>query len=123
MPVKNIDGISVYVPNTVSFFSKEKFYVKDFEKEYEGFYISYNPSSKDYGSDTTALVLGQMEAFLILNGDHRENYYLANQEGSFEKVYEYYINSDCINKEFTDTKESLEKFYEILNKDLNKEKE
>jgi hypothetical protein len=35
-------------------------------------YISYNPSSADYGSVTTAIVLGQMEYFLVLNGDHRK---------------------------------------------------
>lgn len=35
-------------------------------------YVSYNPSSRDYGCDTTALVLGQGEHFLTLEGDHRE---------------------------------------------------
>lgn len=35
-------------------------------------YISYNSRDRNiYGSDTTALVLGQGEYFLILNGDHR----------------------------------------------------
>ncbi len=37
-------------------------------------YISYNNRVWDYGCDTTALVLGQMEYFLILNGDHREEF-------------------------------------------------
>ena len=37
-------------------------------------YISYNNRVWDYGCDTTALVLGQMEYFLILNGDHREQF-------------------------------------------------
>lgn len=35
-------------------------------------YISYNPESRDYGSRTTALVLGQVEYCIILNGDHRQ---------------------------------------------------
>lgn len=34
-------------------------------------YISYNPSAIDYGCSTTALVLGDCEYFIILNGDHR----------------------------------------------------
>lgn len=34
-------------------------------------YISYNPSARDYGCKTTALVLGYGEYFIILNGDHR----------------------------------------------------
>lgn len=34
-------------------------------------YISYNPSARDYGCKTTALVLGDCEYFLVLNGDHR----------------------------------------------------
>jgi len=38
-------------------------------------YISYNNYDQSiYGCDTTALVLGQGECFLILNGDHRENF-------------------------------------------------
>lgn len=38
-------------------------------------YVSYdNETIADYGSDTTALVLGQMEYFLVLNGDHRRGF-------------------------------------------------
>ena len=40
-----------------------------------GFYISYNDyDTRTYGSDTTALVLGQMQHFYILNGDHSAEY-------------------------------------------------
>jgi len=36
-------------------------------------YVSYNNYDQAvYGSDTTALVLGQVEYILILNGDHRD---------------------------------------------------
>jgi len=39
----------------------------------EHWHISYNNYDRAlYGSVTTALVLGQSECFLILNGDHRE---------------------------------------------------
>lgn len=41
-------------------------------------YISYNNCDiAAYGSDTTALVLGQMEYFLILVGDHRAGFQQA----------------------------------------------
>ena len=41
----------------------------------EGFYNSYNFIDRAaYGSDTTALVLGQMQRFYILTGDHRLRY-------------------------------------------------
>jgi len=44
-------------------------------KLYEGFYVSYNDNDIDvYGCKTTALVLGQMQRFFILNGDHRKQY-------------------------------------------------
>ena len=41
----------------------------------DGFYVSYNDhDTAIYGSVTTALVLGQMEKFYVLNGDHRAMY-------------------------------------------------
>lgn len=43
----------------------------------DGFYVSHNDhdvAPSLYGGETTALVLGQMEKFYILNGDHREAY-------------------------------------------------
>ncbi len=41
----------------------------------DGFYVSYNDRDTHvYGCDTTALVVGQMERFYILNGDHRTQY-------------------------------------------------
>lgn len=41
----------------------------------DGFYVSFLYDNGCFGGDTTALVLGeQMEAFYILNGDHREAY-------------------------------------------------
>jgi hypothetical protein len=56
------NGIPCTVPNSIA-------------GEGRGFYISYNNYDIGiYGSDTTALVLGQMEKFYILNGDHRKAY-------------------------------------------------
>lgn len=41
----------------------------------DGFYLSYNNLDVSlYGDVTTALVIGQMERFYILNGDHRDAY-------------------------------------------------
>ncbi len=41
----------------------------------QGFYVSHNNHDHAiYGGETTALVLGQMERFYILKGDHRQAY-------------------------------------------------
>lgn len=47
----------------------------------DNFYISYNDQVSIYGSDTTAIVTGQMQAFYILNGDHRQAYRSLVQDG------------------------------------------
>lgn len=59
-------------------------------KVYEGFYISYNNYDiAHYGCNTTALVLGQMQKFYILNGDHRKQYAKIIDQG-FDKCLSYY---------------------------------
>lgn len=59
-------------------------------KTYEGFYISYNNYDIDiYGCKTTALVLGQMQKFFILNGDHRKQYIGLIKQG-FQSCLSYY---------------------------------
>jgi hypothetical protein len=56
----------------------------------DGFYVSYNDTDYDiYGSDTTALVFGQMERFFILKGDHRRQYLDLMQHG-FHSCLDYY---------------------------------
>lgn len=51
------------------------------------------------GDVTTALVLGQMQKFFILNGDHRAGYTAAAAEGGFEKCLEYFKkNPGLVNK-------------------------
>jgi len=81
----SILGFPVMVPNTVI--------------DAGDFYISYNDYDTDiYGSDTTALVLGQMEKFLILNGDHREQYSSLLSSG-FVACFNYFKNNvESINK-------------------------
>lgn len=65
----------------------------------KGFYVSYNAVDRDiYGSDTTALVKGQMQAFYILNGNHMAAYFPLIDEG-FDACMAYFeTNIDKINK-------------------------
>lgn len=56
----------------------------------DGFYVSYNEyDTAIYGCDTTALVVGQMEKFYILNGDHREKYSSLIERG-FDACMSYF---------------------------------
>lgn len=57
----NYNGVPLMTPNDVTI--------------HKGFHISYNDRDNSvYGSDTTALVVGNMEKFLILNGNHVKAY-------------------------------------------------
>lgn len=54
-------------------------------------YISYNFGDISiYGTDTTAIVIGQMQRFYILKGNHFEN--LKNLT-NFKDCIEYYLNN------------------------------
>ena len=67
--------------------------------DYDGFYISYNEKNKaDYGDVTTAIVVGQMEQFFVLNGDHREAYKKLASSGLNACVGYFKDNEDLINK-------------------------
>jgi hypothetical protein len=80
-------GINI-TPNTIIRGSKEKIEIDS--KIYTGFYISYNDKDiAGYGCDTTALVVGQMEKFYILNGDHR-NQYLNIIDQGIDRCLEYF---------------------------------
>lgn len=61
------------------------------------YYISYNPVDiAVYGDVTTAIVIGQMEKFYILNGNH---YKELSDMKSLEKCMAYfYEHNDSINK-------------------------
>ena len=65
----------------------------------DGFYISYNPYEPWYGGDTTAVVLGNMDRFYILMGNHRKSL-----EGlSFTECINYiHDNMDMVNMEYSD---------------------
>jgi len=56
------------------------------------YYISYNRVDRFiYGSDTTAIVLGQMQLFLILNGDHRKELSIAANNNGQQGCIDYFI--------------------------------
>ena len=67
----------------------------------KGFYISYNWSTRDYGCVTTALVVGQMEKFYILKGDHRAAYDALIPQG-FDKCFEYYKSNIASSHSYSD---------------------
>jgi len=56
------------------------------------FYVSFKYEDSYYGSKTTALVVGQMQRFFILNGDFRKEYSELIPQG-FEKCYEFFKNN------------------------------
>lgn len=68
-------------------------------KTYEGFYVSFNNYDTDiYGCKTTALVLGQMQKFYILNGDHRKQYAEIIEQGFHACLFYFKDNIDNANK-------------------------
>lgn len=84
-----VNGISILAPNVVKRGSEENITIGN--RVYKGFYISYNNHDIAlYGSDTTALVLGQTQLCLILNGDHRKEYASLIEKG-FNACSEYFF--------------------------------
>jgi hypothetical protein len=65
--VEYFKGIPIFSNNTITKDSKE-----------ENYYVSYNPSYRDYDIDTTALVItignNERQVFYILKGKHTEQY-------------------------------------------------
>lgn len=91
----NSGTFTVCVPNTV--------------QEGDGFYVSYNKYDTDiYGSDTTALVIGQMARFYILNGDHRAQYRALLSDGLDACLAYFEQNLESVNK-FSDKLDPEEK--------------
>ena len=97
-----IHGLQVTTYNIIPIESNEKVEYKG--KTYDGFYISYNDYDVDiYESDTTALVLGQMKEFFILDGNHIEEYKKLNGEPFSAYLDYFYKNEEFIN-DFTTVK-------------------
>jgi len=55
------------------------------------FYISYNPSQRDYGTDTTAMHINETGQFLTLAGNHTDQY---NGLNFTEALAYFYANVD-----------------------------
>lgn len=77
--VSNVGGFSVMAPNVCNNFGT--------------FYISYNDWDTDiYGCDTTAIVVGQMERFYVLNGDHREQLHAIAEKKGLDGCVQYFLD-------------------------------
>lgn len=98
-----IDGIPVFVPNSVW--------------NGDGFYISHNTVDRNiYGDETTALVTtSDVTEFYILNGDHREQY-IALIDGGYEACKAYFDSVPELHNRMSDTPETLEKWRSCLRK-------
>lgn len=84
-----IEGFPVLIPNQV--------------KDHDDFYISYNNYDTGiYGCDTTALVVGQMEKFYILEGDHRKAYDKLAGQG-FDACLKYFMDNADVMHRFSET--------------------
>jgi hypothetical protein len=80
-----INGIPLSIPNRVI--------------SGDGFHISYNNYDvSTYGSDTTALVVGNSQHFYILNGDHRLQYEKIIASGVDACLRYFKDNISLINK-------------------------
>ncbi len=78
------------------------------------FYVSYLSYSSDYGSDTTALVVGQMQRFFILNGDFRKQYTELIPLG-FKACYDFFKeNLEHRNAKNCDKIEPLEDLEKLM---------
>lgn len=112
--VKNIKGINCIIPNTVPFVSTDK-----------TFFISYNNYDTNvYGTDTTALVIGQGSIFLVLNGNWVAKFNqlivdIDNKDN--DKIFDIfldfvYANRKSLNKYSDKINDPLEDFKNYTNK-------
>lgn len=87
--IKYFNGIPISVNNTITKNSKE-----------EKYYVSYNPSKRDYGVDTTALVItigdNERQVFYILKGNHSGQY--ENCKDLKECISYFVNNKECIHE-------------------------
>lgn len=84
----NLGGVPIMVPNTT------------YQKK--GFYVSYNDRDRRiYGSDTTALVVGDEKKFLILDGNHVEQYEAFGN--NLEKCLEYFKQNEKLMNSYSET--------------------
>ena len=76
-----------------------------------GFHLSYKPSDAGYCSNTTAIVLGDQECFLILNGNHLGVLY----DKSLEECVNYFFdNVRLVNRSSEHDTSCFNKFRHLL---------
>ena len=79
--IQYFNGVPVSIPNTITT-----------ESQSENYYVSYNPSRRDYGIDTTALVItignNERQVFYILKGNHTGQYAGCKDLNTCLKYYE-----------------------------------
>lgn len=90
--IKFFNGIPILIENTIAKDNKE-----------ENFYISYNPSYRDYGIDTTALVItignNERQVFYILKGNHSVQYENCKD---LKECISYFVNNKEYEHKFSD---------------------
>lgn len=59
-------------------------------KNYEGFHLSHNRRTSDYGCETTSIVLKD-RVFFVLNGDHRDALCNAADTGGVQACMDYFM--------------------------------
>lgn len=73
----------------------------------DDYYVSYNNYDTEiYGCDTTAIVGGERENFLILNGDHRDAY----RGLSFEDACKYFHDNVSLKNKRSDDHQDTDIF-------------
>lgn len=72
-------------------------------QESKDFYVSYSFDSRQYGCYTTALVIGNMQMFLIIEGDHREQLKDFVKRGSLRSCLEYFEVNKHLKVKFSDS--------------------
>ena len=91
MGVEYFDGVPVFIPNKIMKENKE-----------EKYYVSYNRSVRDYGVDTTALVVFDENGnsiFYILKGNHAEKYHECED---LKECIDYFKNNIEFMHEYSD---------------------
>ena len=91
--IKYYNGIPVHVPNAITANNTE-----------EKYYVSYNPSFRDYGVDTTALVItigeNERQVFYILKGNHTERFGKCT---NLNECLDYYVENKDLQHKMSDS--------------------
>lgn len=92
----NAGGVPIMTSNTIT-------------NQAPDFYISYNDrDSTIYGSDTTALVSENPIKFLILNGNHTEQYgKIITRGGTYDDCVQYFRDNENLKSKYSENWDEL----------------